>query len=188
MKTDNESRVPDGYVSLSACGHAQALATLPECSICRTNVIPDDRPWTRLPRQNFHGKEGVDVGVPAGVSRAHPYTKRAFRARTSRRIGRTPESLFAGVPPLVTRARDRLARGGQCSDGSGMLIPASHAEARPSCASAMMARLPQDRERAGCGAPRCSPRRPPVRAVTATVVAGRELRARFDAAKPSGLS
>jgi hypothetical protein len=37
----------------------------PECSICRTNVIADDWACTPLPRQNFHGKEGVDGSSPS---------------------------------------------------------------------------------------------------------------------------
>jgi hypothetical protein len=36
----------------------------PECSICRTNVIADDWACTPLPRQNFHGKEGVPGSSP----------------------------------------------------------------------------------------------------------------------------
>jgi len=54
LRTDNAPpRVRDGYISLSACGHARALATLREWAICRTNVISDARACTRLPRQKW---------------------------------------------------------------------------------------------------------------------------------------
>jgi hypothetical protein len=55
------TRVRDGYVSLSTCGHTRALPVPAQLAICRPNVVFDDRACTPVPPQNLHGKEGVDA-------------------------------------------------------------------------------------------------------------------------------
>ena len=43
LRTDNERRVRDGYISESICGHGRPVATHTDCPVCRTNVPADDR-------------------------------------------------------------------------------------------------------------------------------------------------
>ena len=64
-RIDNSTRVRDGYISESSCGHARALPTHYERPICRTNMAADARACTRVPPQNLHGKEGVDGSSPS---------------------------------------------------------------------------------------------------------------------------
>jgi hypothetical protein len=65
LETDNVARVRDGYISESTRRHARARPTHCQLVICRTNVLANDRACTRLPRQNLHGKEGVDGSSPS---------------------------------------------------------------------------------------------------------------------------
>ena len=64
MKTDNIRRVRDGYISESTRGHPRALPAHDDWLICRTNMSANVRACTPLPRQNFHGKEGVGGSSP----------------------------------------------------------------------------------------------------------------------------
>jgi hypothetical protein len=64
-KTDNMSRVRDGYTSESTAGHARALATHGQPRTCRTNVAATDRACKQLPPPNLHGKEGVNGSSPS---------------------------------------------------------------------------------------------------------------------------
>src|ERR671918_2260689 len=64
-RTDNRRRVRDGYIRSGTVGHARARATRREAAICRTNVLAMVRACTRVPPQNFHGKEGVDGSSPS---------------------------------------------------------------------------------------------------------------------------
>ena len=65
VRTDNAPRVRDGYIGLGTRGHARALKTQRERSICRKNVTADVRPCPRVPPLNLHGKEGVDGSSPS---------------------------------------------------------------------------------------------------------------------------
>ena len=64
-QTDNSSRVRDGYIRSSKCGHARAHETRDGTPICRSNVVRRDRACTPIPSQNLHGKEGVDGSSPS---------------------------------------------------------------------------------------------------------------------------
>ena len=63
-KTDNKTRVRDGYISLSTRGHARARQTRCEDSICRRNVTASARPCPPVRPLNLHGKEGVSGSSP----------------------------------------------------------------------------------------------------------------------------
>jgi hypothetical protein len=65
VKTDNEPRVRDGYMSPSTCGHPRAQLANAERWICRRKALTDDRACTRVTLPNFHGKEGVDGSSPS---------------------------------------------------------------------------------------------------------------------------
>jgi hypothetical protein len=65
LRTGNEPRVRDGYISESTRGHARALPTHSEGPICRTNVPAHGCACTPLPPLDFHGKEGVDGSSPS---------------------------------------------------------------------------------------------------------------------------
>src|SRR5262249_34376654 len=62
LKTDNVSRVRDGYISESTGGHARALLTHQERPIYATNESANDR---ACPRVTLYGKEGVDGSSPS---------------------------------------------------------------------------------------------------------------------------
>src|SRR5436190_19174655 len=65
LRTDNEPRVRDRYISRSARGHTRALPTRHFAAICRTNVLANARPCPPVPPQNLHGKECHEEGPPA---------------------------------------------------------------------------------------------------------------------------
>jgi hypothetical protein len=64
LRTDNEPRVRDGYISLGTRGHARARQARRESPICRKNVIASARPCPPVPPVNLHGKEGVSGSSP----------------------------------------------------------------------------------------------------------------------------
>jgi hypothetical protein len=65
LRSDNTTRVRDGYNRLTTRGHARASATQNDLPICRENVPADAPPCPPIPTQNLHGKEGVDGSSPS---------------------------------------------------------------------------------------------------------------------------
>ena len=65
VQTDNEPRARDGYTRTCTNDHARALPAGSEPAFSRTNVLANDRVWTRVTLPNLHGKEGVDGSSPS---------------------------------------------------------------------------------------------------------------------------
>jgi hypothetical protein len=87
LRTDNGTRVRDGYNRLSTRGHARPRETQLKATICRSNVYGDARPCTPVPPQNLHGKEGVDGSSPSEGSAKVQHVA-AFAFSPTCRVGR----------------------------------------------------------------------------------------------------
>src|SRR6266516_4656511 len=66
LRTDNTSRVRDGYNSWSKRGHTRTSPAQTDHVICRRNVPADARKCAPIPIPNLHGKEGVDQETYSG--------------------------------------------------------------------------------------------------------------------------
>src|SRR6266540_1488686 len=67
----NSTRTQNGHIRNDTRDVPRRISSAYNIAICRRNGVASDRACTRLPLQNFHGKEGVDGSSPSeGLSKS----------------------------------------------------------------------------------------------------------------------